>query len=1157
MDLGYQKFFLLRNKITFVIFHPIGFIRKYVRMLKRLWNEAFLALKKEGGKNAMVRTANYIFYGKGALSRRSAIEWRRKRRVLSKGRVNVTHEQFLRKNESAGYTCRENRIKVLFVSHDASLTGAPMELLYILKWLKRHAAVDAYLLLLGDGFLRGEFEKCCPTLLFDKNDFDKDVIFDFCNKPDLVYGNTVVAAKAYESLKDYGVPIITHVHELEKTIRECIGLSVLDVLKRYTTHFVASSEPVRKNLIESHGISSEKISLVNDFIEPSPSNIVNDKEKYALRHRLGIPKTSRVVLGCGNGIWRKGADLFVEVAREVLARSSDDVLFYWVGDLISDFGHDIDPNKMIKEYGISNKVFFVGNRKNFKDYSDAADVFLLTSREDPFPLVALNACESGLPVICFADAGGMPDFIGKGAGYVVPFEDVDAMAKNTISLLRDEELRRQIGDRSRSLLLENNVTDIAVPKLLAEMRRVSGIPHPISVIVPNYNYERYLDQRIRSIFDQSFRDFELLVLDDASTDSSVSVARKLLDETGIPARIIVNNQNQGCFVQWVNGIEMAKGSIVWIAEADDCCKPNFLETLIPSFLYRDVVLAYCQSEIIDERGEMVISSYHGYTDSLSGTKWKRDYINDGNREMNDGLAIKNTIPNASAVLMRKSALEGIGDTLPGFKFTGDWRTYAYVLKSGSLAYVKKILNSHRRHSASIIDRVEKSPAFFKELIEIQKAILIDFTLREDVYHSMSDYLQAEYARLGCSDEKEGSRISEHPDLRDALLNVEAIAQQNVLHQKNGPLTFVIVLPDLEFGGGQIVGIEQANFLSKTNRVILYNVRPNLRDELLVSRISPGVEIADSKGTPENFHEICRRVSPDVVLSHIWWSDKLVWQSIQEGNAGFKWILTMHGCYEMLVHNPSCDKSFDGIVVSVLEGADRVIYTADKNGEIFKRKKPNLRFPAMKINNGVVPKIPKKSDIRTRSDHDVEENAFVFFLCSRAIPEKGWGQAIEAFIRLKSDSGIKIPLHLFLIGASGYASELERKHALVKGLHFLGNRNDLHLLIPMFDACLLPSYFKSESQPMIIIDSLSQGKPVIATDIGEVSDMIGMNKAGLLVPLVKGKPDVDELVKCMKRFSLDEDDAYTEAKSNCPAMFEKFDMRHVAGRYMEIIDFLIK
>src|ERR1700722_3014578 len=100
----------------------------------------------------------------------------------------------------------------------------------------------------------------------------------------------------------------------------------------------------------------------------------------------------------------------------------------------------------------------------------------------------------------------------------------------------------------------------------------------VSVIVPNYNHARFLRQRLDSVVAQTFQDFELILLDDCSTDES----RKILEEYARDprARLELNEANSGSpFKQWNKGVRLARGKYVWIAESDDYANERFLERL--------------------------------------------------------------------------------------------------------------------------------------------------------------------------------------------------------------------------------------------------------------------------------------------------------------------------------------------------------------------------------------------------------------------------------------------------------------------------------------------------------------------------------------------------------------------------------------------------
>ncbi|MDP5078807.1 MAG: glycosyltransferase, partial [Nonlabens sp.] len=217
------------------------------------------------------------------------------------------------------------------------------------------------------------------------------------------------------------------------------------------------------------------------------------------------------------------------------------------------------------------------------------------------------------------------------------------------------------------------------------------------IIVPNYNHASFLRERIDSILNQSYQDFEIILLDDCSTDASVELLNKYKDHPKV-SQLVINKENSGSpFKQWQKGIELAQGTYIWIAESDDYCEPTFLETLIPLLEDREVVLAYCASNIIDQLG--TLKGRHKWADALSPTRWENNFKNDGIQETKSYLRYRNTITNASAVLFRKDAVRH--NTFPtSMKFCGDWVFWIEILKQGKLVYVKEPLNYFRRHAST-------------------------------------------------------------------------------------------------------------------------------------------------------------------------------------------------------------------------------------------------------------------------------------------------------------------------------------------------------------------------------------------------------------------------------------------------------------------------
>jgi len=222
----------------------------------------------------------------------------------------------------------------------------------------------------------------------------------------------------------------------------------------------------------------------------------------------------------------------------------------------------------------------------------------------------------------------------------------------------------------------------------------------VSVIIPNYNHARFLVQRIESILNQTYQDFEIIYLDDASTDNSQEVFAPYAMNPRIQS--ICNVQNSGSpFKQWNRGILQAQGEYIWIAESDDYAAPTFLETLVSLLDHNPSVgVAYCQSHEVNTEGT-ITGTLHDWTDDLSPHRWRHDFINSGIEECQTYLVLKNTIPNASAVLFRKSVFHTIGYADETMRLCGDWITWIKMLLHSDVAFSAQLLNYYRSHASSV------------------------------------------------------------------------------------------------------------------------------------------------------------------------------------------------------------------------------------------------------------------------------------------------------------------------------------------------------------------------------------------------------------------------------------------------------------------------
>jgi glycosyltransferase involved in cell wall biosynthesis len=214
----------------------------------------------------------------------------------------------------------------------------------------------------------------------------------------------------------------------------------------------------------------------------------------------------------------------------------------------------------------------------------------------------------------------------------------------------------------------------------------------VSIIIPNYNHAQFLEQRIESVLSQTFQDFEIIFLDDASTDSSREVFAKYAHHLKI-THTIFNEINSGSpFKQWEKGLNLATGEYIWIAESDDYCELDFLEEMI-SIIKDDTSLAYCRSIAVSEYNSISTENYF-WPDDLEPGRWLNPYIQNGNLEIKNFFSYKNVIPNASSAIFKRQDIKRDPRILD-MKYAGDWLFWINQIKNSKIVYTPKRLNYFR------------------------------------------------------------------------------------------------------------------------------------------------------------------------------------------------------------------------------------------------------------------------------------------------------------------------------------------------------------------------------------------------------------------------------------------------------------------------------
>jgi glycosyltransferase involved in cell wall biosynthesis len=341
---------------------------------------------------------------------------------------------------------------ILFVAHDAELMGAPMVLLHLINWVKLNTDYNISILLKAGGPLQAEFEAAGKVFYWREGLLSPAISSrigskwnKMTGKPpvyvpfpkelqskefSVVYMNTADVTPWAPMLKKmYNCPVIAHIHEMAYSIKtyfpkafDAENIAAID-------HYIAASKSVADNLVHSYNLPGEKISVFNEFI-PIDKISKPTIEPAIIKDELGIAGKF-IIGGSGQAGWRKGTDLFIQLAYWVNKKlPGNNIAFVWVGNQSNEAAAQAEYE--INKSGLKGKVIFTGSKKDPQNYFQTFDVFTLTSREDPFPLVSLEAMALKKPVFCFKDTGGIPEIITANIGEVFNYGDVEAMADAVI-----------------------------------------------------------------------------------------------------------------------------------------------------------------------------------------------------------------------------------------------------------------------------------------------------------------------------------------------------------------------------------------------------------------------------------------------------------------------------------------------------------------------------------------------------------------------------------------------------------------------------------------------------------------------------------------------------------------------------------------------------
>lgn len=290
--------------------------------------------------------------------------------------------------------------------------------------------------------------------------------------------------------------------------------------------------------------------------------------------------------------------------------------------------------------------------------------------------------------------------------------------------------------------------------------------------------------------------------------------------------------------------------------------------------------------------------------------------------------------------------------------------------------------------------------------------------------------------------------------------------------------------------------------------------------------------------------IIRRWMPDVVHSHLVKADWLA-ADLKARTKAFRHVLTHHGeqiAYAKRTADPQM-LHYDRRVRAIIEQADGIALISDQQEQHFYEAYGVSSARVTRILNGY--EMPEGRTISSSPEHCMPEGKLIFGMVSRGIPDKGWGEAITAFQRLGRED-----IALVLVGEGPFFAGLSEPPPGVIVPGFSANPIEW---ICQFDVALLPTYYIGESLPTVIVEYLICGKPIIASDLGEIPKMMrapGGELAGLLVPHSNRERLVKKLTEAMRLLA---DDPALRKRTGRLAIeaAQKFDMTTCVAQYVKL------
>jgi glycosyltransferase involved in cell wall biosynthesis len=1050
----------------------------------------------------------------------SALEYHIRFGILDKNHLNPNplDEKF------SVVKSKDNRKSILIVAHSVSdqVFGAERSLIDVLACIdktkfKVHIALpkvnNTYISFVKNyvediSFYNHEWWNSRKPLQKNNINFFDNIIKN--KQIDIVYTNTIMLKTPLVVAKKLGVKSIMHIRELidrDKALIDHIGLKPKEIIAEISNAadiLIANSNETA-TLFNKTGkcVTITNAIDVKSFDEASPT--LNDG-------------TLRVGMLSSN-IKKKGLEELLKLAMEAEKKKLP-ILFIAYGPETEDVKQIKNTLKKSKKQINLSFPGYVSNPKEALKNLDVIVNFSLFA--ESFGRTAVEAMSAKRPIIGYYH-GALKEVIEhEVSGYHIQYKKPEDALIYLEEFLKNPSKLGEMGAKGYERALKhfsyktlsvniNRVLNIASADNFGEIKPIlskaqnfkvkkdspkdkittSRIKPRISAVIPNYNYEHYIEERLETILNQTYPPSEIIFLDDFSKDNSINRAKEILerqarDQTPIPYRIVSNKKNLGVYSQWLKAIELAQEEWIWIAEADDTSHPKFLETLIEK-IECSTSLVYCQSRKIDEHGNEISPNNLAHTNDISTTKWISDYNENGVYEVVSSLAYRNSIPNTSSAIFRKSSALGISKQLTSFRFCGDWFFYAYLLAKGDIGYSRHPYNNFRRHDGGVTRQQSKKPAYLIELSRIREYIAKNFPLRPLQLERMNWFLNRDY-------KIEGVKInSEYYDAKKYLLKADKYSEKRksiaIITTNNGSFN----------GGSEMLWQETAIALSEAGHNVHILIKRWLPQPPLFKELNKaGIKIFFKN---ELGFESILAEKPDLVIVSIGDQD--------EGLEYYPSLIAEKIPYvivNQLTKEPRFWKIREHKTLPVTLGyinAKTTFFTCLNNRDVMEKRldtvlsNSDIHFNPYHIDRHKVPTYPSISE-----GYKIAIPSKLLFI------HKGQDLLIDV-IKKKKWKDRDVSFNFYGTGPDqDKLNKLIKKHKL-KNCFIKGRIDNIGDIWKENHALCMPS--RMEGLPIMIVSAMLSARTCIATDIGGHSEVITDRSSGFIVP----NPKVEDLDKVLE------------------------------------------